>query len=133
MTDIELLKKSIKDKININPLQLSGNVYPVVDNGYGSLIKEPDGIPEDKIYTNPVRISTEKRKIKNTKDNQTPETYEKRIYFMISDYETVIDIDLEFVYNSLNMRVKKYRELIKYGEIYGYEYELEEIGVQDAT
>lgn len=128
MTNIELMRKTIKHDININPFQLTGYLYPEIDNGYGSMIRDPAGVPVLTNYANPVRISTEKRYIKKTNDNQTPETYEKRIYFMLSDYETQVDTKLEFEYNGINLRVKKVRDLIKFGDIIGYEYELEEVG-----
>ena len=128
MIDIALLKKNFLDKIAINPFQLFGYLFPTIDNGYGQTIREPGGVPELKIYTNPVRIFTEKRPIKNTNDQKTPETFEKRIYIMISDSDTIVDIELEFEYDGVNLRVKKMRPLVKGTTIYGYEYELEEVG-----
>lgn len=133
MTNIDLLRKTIRDDILINPFQLSGNLYPEIINNYGSLIRDPSGIPVVKTYDHPVRISTRKSPIKETLDKQTPEVYETKIYIMLSDYETIVDIKLEFEYNGLNFRVKKSRDLIKLGEIFGYEYELEEVGAGSGT
>ena len=128
-----LLRKLNQEKILANPFTLSGNLYPVIGNGYGSFIRQPGALPVIKTYTNPVRISTEKSAIKRTLDNGTPYITEQRVYYMISDYLTLVDIGLEFVYNDINLRVKKIRELIKYGQLIGYEYELEEIGATIGT
>lgn len=119
------LQQGIDYKIGINPFQLSGALYPLIDNGHGSVREDRAAIPEPKIYTNPVRISKTKGPVKKTNDNTTPPVYEET-YFMVSDHLTLVDVRLEFTYNDMKFKVMKREPLAKYGFI-GYQYELDDI------
>lgn len=121
----EQLQQGIDYKININPFQLSGVLYPLVDNEHGSVREDRAAIPESKIYTNPVRIAKTKGSVKNTNDNTTPPVYEET-YFMVSDHNTLVDVRLEFNYNDMKFKVMKREPLAKLG-IIGYQYELDDI------
>jgi hypothetical protein len=106
---------------------LSGKLYPLIDNGHGNLIENRNGVPTPKSYVNPVRISTLKKTIQKKDDSGTPVSIEKYYYFMISDYETIVDLRLEFVYFSKTLKVTQRRELKKFSGVIGYEYELKDI------
>jgi len=121
-----MLRKYHKDRINLNPFTLSGDSYPLVDNGYEEDIEDKAGVPTVESYTNPVRISFQKKWIKKIMEDSSPIIYEKRVYFMISDYQTVVDIGLEFTYNSIELKVMQIKKLIKYNTLIGYEYELKD-------
>ena len=128
----ELLRQGVVDKIAINPFVLTGLLYATKDNGYGTLIRDLSSPPEEKTYSNPVRIGTTKKPIKKTLDADTPIVYEN-VYFMLSDWETVVDEKLEFLYFGVSLRVEKTRPLVKFDEVFGYEYELREVGVEYGT
>lgn len=114
------------EKIQNNPFFLSGDLYPLIDNGYGGLIEDYSDTPAPISYTNPVRISTVKKQIKQNKTDSSPYvTVEKHI--MISDKNTIVDLRLEFFYNGLKLKVMTREKLIKFGEIFGYQYELNNI------
>lgn len=121
------LRKYHKERIDINPFVLSGNLYSLIDNGCGGMIENKSAVPDIKTYTNPVRISHEKRTIQTRDNTGTPVTTEKRVYYMISDYETPVDIRLEFIYNDFNFKVLQRKKIIKYGSLIGYEYELQNL------
>jgi len=122
-----MLRKYHKERILINPFSLSGNLYPLIDNGYGENIEDKNGIPVVKNYTKPVRISYEKKWIKKIQEDSSPIIYEKRVYYMVSDYETIVDVRLEFTYNGIDLKVTQRKELRKYNTLIGYEYELKEL------
>lgn len=122
-----LLRKYHKDKILINPFYLSGDLYPLINNGYNEMIENKQGTPVEKTYTNPVRISTLKKHIEKRDNTGTPVVIEKYVYFMISDYQTIVDVRLEFEYEGNTMKVTQRKPLIKYGAIHGYEYELKNL------
>ena len=122
-----MLIKYNKEKILINPFTLSGNLYPLSDNGYGRMIENKDGIPVSKSYTNPVRISFEKKWIQKRDSSGTPVAIAQRVYYMISDNTTPVDIRLEFVYNNITLKVTQRKELRKYNTLIGYEYELKNL------
>ena len=126
MTSINLLKQGIKNKIQINPFSLSGSIYPQKDNGYGQQIDDLSASAVATSYTNDIRIFRKKKNVKVTNEINTPYTYEE-IYYMISDYETIVDTRLIFTYNSIKLVVKTREPIIKYGAIIGYQYELDEI------
>ena len=119
------MRKRIKDDIQNNPFSLVGNLYLLKDNGYGSNVEDTNKPSVEKSYTNDVRIFRKKRGVKTTNANKTPYTYEE-IYYMLSDYETVVDTKLIFIYNDIRFRVKTREPIIKYGSIIGYQYELDE-------
>ena len=121
-----MLRIAYKKRIQINSFSLSGNLYPLVDNGHGGFNEDEDATPEEKSYTNAVRISHLKKGIKKVESGK-PFFIEQRVYYMISDYETIVDKRLEFVYNGINLKVMQRKEIIKYGFIIGYEYELKEL------
>lgn len=124
MSDI-ILQKLTKQNINRNPFKLSGILYSLIDNGYGEMI-EDRAAPVVKNYVNPVRIFRKKKLIKSTMDNSTPYVYED-VYYLLSDYETEVDVRLEFEYNFIKFKIKTKEKLIKYEKIIGFQYELDEI------
>jgi len=123
-----MLRTANKQKIALNPFSLSGDLYPLVDNGHGRYNENKDAVPELKIYTNNVRISFTTKPIRKI-ENGSPIYIQQRVYFMISDYETLVDNRLEFVYNGTRLKVIQRRELRKYNSLIGYEYELKELSV----
>lgn len=122
---VDQLRKGKQQGININPFILSGVLYPLVDNGYGSSREDRSAIPDPKSYTNPVRIAKKKKSVKKTNDNNTPPVYEE-VYYMESDYETIVDERLEFAYQGMKFKVMK-REALARTDIIGYQYELDDI------
>jgi hypothetical protein len=122
-----LLVKCHKEKIKINPFILSGDLYPLKDNGYGEFVEDRNLPPIVKTYANKVRVSFLKRQIQKLDANKTPVTIEQRYYYMISDNETKIDLRLEFNYNGVVLKVKQRKELRKFNSLIGYEYELNNI------
>lgn len=122
-----MLIKYNKEKILINPFILSGNLYPLIDDGYGNMIENKNGVPEVKTYINPVRISTYKRQVQKRNDSGTPIYVEQRVYYMISDNITPVDLRLEFVYNNISLKITQRKELRKYNTLIGYEYELKNL------
>lgn len=128
----KILKKTFKDRIKINPFTLTGNLYPLVDNGDGDMIEDRNATPESKSYTKHVRISTRKKWVMEKKHDQTPVNTQIFDWYMISDNETIVDERLEFTYHNMNFKVTKRKENRKYGEVIGYEYELKDI-TEDST
>ena len=122
-----MLIKYNKEKILINPFILSGNLYPLIDDGYGNMIENKNGIPVEMDYTNPVRISTYKRQVQKRDSSGTPVYVEQRVYYMISDNITPVDLRLEFVYNGISLKIMQRKELRKYNTLIGYEYELKNL------
>jgi len=122
-----LLIRANKDKIKNNPYSLSGNLYPVIDNGYGEFLEDMGGVPVPKSYTNPVRISHRKRWGISRDSSGTPVSIEIYEYFMISDNQTVVDVGLRFSFSGANLKVTQRKPLIKYNTIIGYEYELKNL------
>lgn len=122
-----LLRKYHKDKININPFSLSGNLYPLINNGHDEMIEDKQGIPVPKSYANPVRIATLKKNITKKDSTGTPVTIEKYVWFMISDWQTIVDVRLEFEYEGKTLKVTQRKEIKKFGAIHGYEYELKDL------
>ena len=49
---IQQLIEAYKNKIALNPFKLSGLLYPLQDNSFGSYIENRSGIPQQKIYKN---------------------------------------------------------------------------------
>lgn len=121
-----ILINIFRNKINLNPFYLTGLLYPLIDNGYSALVENRSGIPETKIYTLPVRISTKKKAIKKTNSDNTPVVYED-VYMMVSDINTIVDERLEFIYKEVTLKVIKRVPQRKYGILIGYEYELKDI------
>ena len=119
-----LLISAMKEKIQINPFSLSGTLSDVIDNGYGELIEDSRATPEEIIYENPVRVGYTKKWIKTRNEGTTPLYVEKRVYHMISDNETPVDIGLEFEYNGFDLKVMNRKELRKFNSLIGYEYEM---------
>ena len=122
----KIMIDSFKKKIQINPFYLTGILYPLIDNENDSFIEDRAITPENKIYTNPVRISTKNKNIKKTEADSTPYTFEK-VFFMVSDNETVVDERLEFNYKENSFKITKRIPVRKYNDIIGYEYELKDI------
>ena len=122
----EQLKKGKLQGIALNSFQLQGDLYPLVDNGHGSFREDRSASPELKIYTNPVRVVKGKAKPKNTNDSNTPIVYED-IYLLLSDYDTIVDVRLEFEYEDMKFKVMKIEPLTKHGVIIEYQYELKDI------
>lgn len=116
-----------KKRIQNNPFTLSGVLYPLVDNGYGEMIEDKQGISVNKSYTNHVRISTKKRWTLDQKDNKTPVTTDITVWYMISDNETAVDIRLYFTYANFNFKITQRKKIIKHGVLIGYEYELKDV------
>lgn len=111
----------------INSFLLSGELRLLIDNGYGQMIEDKTNSPIIKTYENPVRISFEKKWIQKQDVSGTPVTIEKRVYYMISDYETIVDVGLEFIYHGIRLKVMQRKLLIKFGALIGYEYELKNL------
>lgn len=123
-----LLRKAHKKRILINPFYLSGILPDVVDNGYGEMIEAEGASPAEVIFDNPVRIGYTKKWIMKRNEGNTPIYVEKRVYHMISDHETEIDVGLEFEYrDGVNLKVKNRKVLRKFNNIIGYEYEIQDI------
>ena len=61
-----MLRIAYKKRIQNNPFSLSGDLYPLVDNGHGGYNEDTDATPEVKSYTNDVRISHLKKGIKQS-------------------------------------------------------------------
>ena len=123
----DMLIKAFKDRIKINPYTLNGNLYPLVDNGDGEMIEDKDATPEEKSYTNPVRISTRDKWMLERQLHTTPVTGQLLDWFMVSDNETVVDKRLEFTYSNMDFKVTQRKEQKKHGELIGYEYELKDL------
>ena len=123
---INTLISAYKKKIEINSFYLSGVLYPLINNGHDNFIEDRSATPEEKSYVNPVRISTVKKPIKKTKADSTPYGYED-VFIMVSDNETIIVERLEFNYQNNRLKIIKRDPKIKYGTIFGYEYELSDI------
>jgi hypothetical protein len=121
-----ILRNAWKEKINQNPFSLSVTVYPVKDNGYGNDVEDKDSSPDTVKYTNSVRVGFRKKHIRKMDESGTPIYLERRVYFMVSDHETEIDIGLEFTYQGVSLKVMQRREIRKHSSLIGYEYELKE-------
>lgn len=121
-----ILIRENKNKIRINPFKLSGNLYPLVYNQQGSYIEDRNSEPEKITYNNDVRIGFQIKKIKKI-ENGNVLFYEQKVYFMLSDNETVVAKGLEFEYRNIKLKVIQRKELIKFNTIIGYEYELKDI------
>jgi len=121
-----MLRTLNKEKIALNPFSLSGDLYPLVDNGHGRYNENKNAIPEVKTYTNNVRISFTTKSIRKI-ENGSPIYIQQRVYFMISDYETLVDNRLEFDYYGVMLKVIQRRDLRKDSSLIGYEYELKEL------
>lgn len=122
-----LLIKANKDKIKLNSFSLSGNLYPLKDNGYGEMVENLAGVPTPKSYTNKVRISHRERWGIQKDSSGSPISIKIHEYFMISDNETIVDIGLRFTFNGVDLKVTQRKTLIKYNTIIGYEYELKNL------
>ena len=122
-----MLIKYHKERILLNPFTLSGNLYPLTNDGYGNQIEDKNGVLIPKSYVNPVRISFEKKWIQKRDTSGTPVSVEQRVYYMISDNVTPVDIRLEFVYQGITLKVMQRKELRKYNTLIGYEYELKNL------
>jgi len=118
-----MYRKIIKQQILKNPFTLFGYLYPTKDNGRGIQVKDFAAVPVLKTYVNPVRIGYDKKKIAVTNTSSTPYS-EETVNFLLCDHETTIDIGLEFEYSDSKFKVMKEKQLIKYGDVIGYEYEL---------
>lgn len=122
-----LLRRAMKEKIKINPFYLNGNLYPVKDNGYGETIEDREN-PEEVYFDNPVRVGYTKKWIMTRNEGATPIYVEKRVYHMISDHETEVDIGLEFEYHDeVVLKIMNRKVLRKYETIIGYEYEMKDL------
>lgn len=122
---ITQLRKGKQQGININPFILTGDLYPLINNGHDSFIEDRTAVPEIKTYTSPVRVAKKKKAVKKTNDKNTPSLYEE-VYYMESDYETIVDERLEFSYQGMKFKVVK-REPLARTDIIGYQYELDDI------
>jgi hypothetical protein len=122
-----MLIKANKDRIQLNPFILSGVLYPLIDLGNDETGEDRSATSDPKNYTNPVRISTRKRWMLNKNEKDTPVNTQLFDWYMISDNETLIDEQLEFTYQDMDFKVTNIREINKYGELIGYEYELTDI------
>ena len=122
----KIMIDSFKKKIQLNPFYLTGILYPLIDNENDSFIEDRTATPGNKIYTNPVRISTKNKNIKKTEADSTPYTFEE-VFFMVSDNETVVDERLEFNYKENSFKITKRIPVRKYNDIIGYKYELKDI------
>jgi hypothetical protein len=125
-------RELFKNKILNNSFDLTGDLYPLVDNGYGQYIENRSGVAIEKTYTNPVRIYRIKKAVKKLNDTETPYIFEE-VYNMQSDHETAVDVRLEFFYNGLKFKIKSRESLVKFGGVIGYQYELDEITEQAAN
>ena len=123
----DMLIKAFKNRIQINPFILSGNLYPLVDNGDGEMIEDTAATPTLKRYTNPVRISTRDKWMLDRRLHTTPVTSQLLDWYMVSDNETVVDERLEFTYANMDFKVTQRKEQRKHGELIGYEYELKDL------
>jgi hypothetical protein len=121
-----ILRTLNKQKIALNPFSLSGDLYPLIDNGHGRYNENKNAVPEVKTYTNNVRISFTTKSIRKI-ENGSPIYIQQRVYFMISDYETIVDNRLEFDYYGVMLKVIQRRDLRKDSSLIGYEYELKEL------
>lgn len=122
-----LLRRAWKEKININPFLLSGILYPVIDNGYGEMIENREN-GEEAYFDSPVRVGYTKKWIMKRDEGSTPIYVERRVYHMISDHETEVDIGLEFEYkDEVKLKVLNRKVIRKYETIIGYEYEMKDI------
>ena len=122
-----LLITANKEKIKLNPFSLSGNLYPLIDNGFGEMIEDTTGVLISVSYTNPVRISHRKKWGLKRDSSGTPVSIEIYEFFMISDNETIVDEDLIFTFQGVVLKVTQRKSLIKYNTIIGYEYELKNL------
>lgn len=121
-----LLISALKEKIGINPFSLSGVLYPLESNGHGGFRENKNTTPAAMEYTNSVRIGFQIKKIRKVEKDEAL-YFEKRVYFMLSDNLTPVDIRLEFDYNGVTLKVMQRKELRKYNTVIGYEYELDEL------
>jgi hypothetical protein len=124
------MQKAVKKNIQNNPFSLSGDLYNVIDNGYGQNIEDRSSPAVEKSYANDVRIFRIRKNVKQIANSETPYIYEE-VYHMQSDHETPVDVRLEFSYNEFKFKVKNRWPIIKYGGLVGYQYELDEITEQE--
>lgn len=127
MSLASMLIDAHKKRIQNNPFNLSGNLYPLKSDGYEGFIEDKNGVPVLKTYTNPVRISTRKPWTMEKKDGETPVNTDIFVWYMVSDNKTIIDVRLYFTYNEFNFKVTNRKVLRKHGFLFGHEYELEDV------
>lgn len=122
---IEQERSAVKKVINLNPLTLSVKRRGTTTNARG-VSYEDTSTTTTVNFTNPVRIHLMNKRAEKIVNNETI-YYTIKAYFILTDYETVIQKNDRFTWNSKNYKILDVVPITFQGAITKYQAEIQEI------